>query len=345
MNKYTLQFAGVMAIALLAACGGGGGTGPGGGGTPPTNPPSATPCPAGYTGTPPNCDAPPSQASVTGKLVDYDSQAPLSGEPVAIAAGSVGCAETSINYGQPVSICTVPNGGGIAPSALAPYVAVATTAPDGSFSFTASPGPYLLRIGSDSPTDTRPTIHDAILLKGGPNPLVAPTMPPQPGCTGCTFGGGNLPGTVNPPIQSSGIYRLALLTAVEEECLSANITDRKAIGLGTLIPDEWLTENSRDFYAEQVATNTLGQGGEFATIHSQTFGGGSITCRDYVTTTFQNPKSSNSLEKNADPQAVWYGGTFGAYPFGNGINHVGTEEWLHDPRTETSADQLYLGWP
>ncbi|MDQ2681809.1 MAG: hypothetical protein M3Y21_12460 [Candidatus Eremiobacteraeota bacterium] len=345
MNKIVVQFTGVMAIALLAACGGGAPVGIGGGGTPPTNPPSATPCPSGYTGTPLNCVAPPSQASVTGKLVDYDSQMPLAGEPVSIAAGSVGCAETSVNYQQPVSTCTVPNGGGIAPSALAPYVAVATTAPDGSFAFTASPGPYLMRIGSESPTDTRATIHDAILLKGGPNPLAAPTMPPQPGCTDCVIGGGNLPGTVNPPIQSSGLYRLATLTPVEEECLNANIKDRAAIGLGTLIPDEWLVENNRDTYSEQVATNTLGQGSEALTIHNYVFGGGSTTCTDYIATSFRTPGTTSALNSFADPQAIWYGGAFGAYPFGNGINHVGTEEWLHDPRTETSADPLYLGWP
>lgn len=50
---------------------------------------------------------------------------------------------------------------------------------------------------------------------------------------------------------------------------------------------------------------------------------------------------------NGDLQAIWYGGDFGAYanPLGTGTDKAGTEEWLHDPRTETSADPAYLGWP
>jgi hypothetical protein len=193
--------------AALAGCGGGGGS--------PGNPPAGpTACPAGYAGSAPNCVAPVTQASATGKVVDFDSDTPLANEPVSIAPYTIGAAATQ----------------------------VATTAADGSFAFSIAPGNYLLQIGSNSatPADNRATLHAKIALVAGSNALVAPTPPPEPQVAFV-------------PSQLSPNFRLVALSPDEADCLSGMNAGRIAHGFPTLVPDELLQENARMLAESELA--------------------------------------------------------------------------------------------
>ncbi len=161
--------------SLLAACGGGGGSSGGG------SLPGPTPCPSGFTGSPPNCTARPTTTTAKGTLVDDVSGAPLSGVKVEV---------------QPWTTYPTP---GPSPTPIA----VSTTAADGSFTVSQPNGTYMLVIGSDSSSDTvRPTIHDKITLNGQTT-LIAPTPAPFPLVTPSA-------------IQLSGHYRLATLDPTAE---------------------------------------------------------------------------------------------------------------------------------
>lgn len=192
-----LRFPGFLLLStvVLAGCGGGGATAP---------LPSNGPTPG------------PTIASVSGRVVDDSTGAPLAG----------------VNVG------------------LAPWIADATplpegtTAPDGTFAFSAQPGHYLLVVGSNSAADTtRATIHDNVTLVAGTNALQAPVLPPWP--------------TVTPPAwELNGSYRLQTIDAATElPCFTAYNAQRSAHGLPSVVFDEWLKENTRD----AVAWHTGGQ--------------------------------------------------------------------------------------
>ena len=179
-----------IAAATLAACGGGGGGGTGGGGILPGTPaPGGTPTPV-------------PTANASGKVVDYDTQAPLAGVPVAIASWA-------------------PN---------ASPVPVATTAADGTFSFKTAAGTYELQIGSNSATDSRTTLVQQITLKGGNNPLVVASPPPQPYVT-------------PDPVQTSGNYRLKQLSTDDKACIGYANTDFGSFA-GPFAEDEFIWESN-----------------------------------------------------------------------------------------------------
>lgn len=219
----------VAASAALAACGGGGSSGP------------------GILPSPSASNTPSTTTTASGKLVDRDTNAPLAGVKVALAAWTAGATPT-------------PEG---------------TTAADGSFTFTEPNGKYLLVIGSDSATDTtRPTIHDAITLTGGNQTLRAPTLPSVPTIT-------------PPASETSGNYRLATIDQTNElPCFQAFNTQRTSHGLAQVVVDEWLTENSREVNQYRTGPNfVLGTQVPFLTT-GDVIGSGGANCAGLIATSF-----------------------------------------------------------
>ncbi len=111
--------------AALVACGGGGG----GGNTLPSGNPGPSPCPAGYTGTAPNC-SPPTHTTAQGTLIDDPSGTAMAGVKVQL---------------DPYAAYPTP---GPTPTPLL------TTTTDASGHFTlanVANGDYLLVIGDDDP--------------------------------------------------------------------------------------------------------------------------------------------------------------------------------------------------
>lgn len=313
--------------AVLAACGGGGGSG---GGTIPSGGGGPTPCPAGFAGTAPNCVPVVTTASVSGKLVD-DNGNPVAAQPVAVASWA-------------------PSG--------STYTAVASTDSGGNFSFTTAPGQYLLRIGADVqmtpapgwtpyPTPGPPsftpapagaipvsawqaTVHDNVTLVAGTNALVAPTMPPQPGVT-------------NPPVEASGKYRMSSLSAGEIECVYVANAYRVKAGLQPFVVDQWLLENSRNYNAAQIQNDLVLLSNGKPLSGRNAFQSNMAHCTYWMAHEATPGGAAYSTE--SDAAVVWMGARFGfdAHP---GVNQsVSYGEWMRDPRTETSADSLYLGWP
>jgi hypothetical protein len=306
---YTRYFASLLAIAAttvsLAACSGGGGSG-GGPVTPATVAPTlapATPTPkpsSKPTPTPTASPTPvPTLATVTGTVVDFDSNKGLSGINVALVQGFQG----------------------------ARYDVVAVTRANGSFSFQTRPGNYALAIGSNSPTDTtRATQYQIVELKTGANPLTAPAPLAAPQVTLL-------------PSQVAGNFRLALLNAVEQSCITAMNTGRTKAHLPNMIYDEDALEASRGELAEEIAQNTDtpsplfdnlfqyypfpgGGGTEFA-------GEGFSSCTDYALTYSFSP-SSVPYSAATDPTLILYAGNWGT---GTGNNYT-NQTFNSDPRSD-----------
>ena len=274
----------ILGVFFISGCGGGGGSAGGAGGG--VTPPGPTPCPSGYTGAPPNCVAP-TTTTASGKLVDDPSGAPLGGIKVGLAPWTA-------------AATPMPEG---------------TTAPDGSFSFTAPNGHYLLVIGSDSVTDTtRPTIHDNVTLTGGTQVLKGPNLPTIP--------------TVTPaPVETSGDYRMvALDTNNEVPCLQDFNAKRVSLSLGQTVEDEWLAENIRALTQAKTTSGFVG-GGSFLTLGNNQIGGGA-TCHDMNVTSF-----SGAPSYAASSQTLWYAGEYEMYtPPGASTQGVGFSEFPQDPR-------------
>ncbi len=84
-----------------------------------------------------------SVASVSGEVVDFDTNQPLAGVQIQLR-----------------------------PIAATSYSAVATSESNGAFTFSTEPGSYVIAVGSNSTNDTtRATEHDAITLAAGKNVL------------------------------------------------------------------------------------------------------------------------------------------------------------------------------
>lgn len=286
----------VAASSLLAACGGGGG---GGNPTPPT--PGFTPCPSGYTGTAPNCVAPPTTTTASGKLVDDPSGAPLAGVSVKVAPWTAGA--TPLPSPQ------------------------TTTAADGTFSFTAPNGHYLLIIGSDSSSDTtRPTIHDNVTLSGGSVTLTAPTLPTIP--------------IVTPNIETSGNYRLLTLNANEAQCLTAFNAKRGTLTLGATVEDEWLAENVRNTQAYETNPSLPPAVTPALTSGNAAYGPGPTAsdCSMLMVPTFngQSPKATDS-------HTLWFAGAWSNYSANGSSWSRGIDAFPLDPRFAT--DSLLANWP
>ena len=297
----SLAFAG---LTHLAACGGGGG----GGSTPPAGG-GPTPCPAGYTGTPPNCIAPVTPASVSGRVVDDTSGASLPGIKVGLAPWISGATPT-------------PEG---------------TTAPDGSFTFTAQPGHYLLVIGSDSSSDTtRATIHDNVTLVPGANALQAPVLPPWPTVT-------------PPPWETNGTYRLGTIDATTElPCFNSYNTHRTGLSLAPAVFDEWLKENARDATTWH-RSGVYNPANQTAASHALTMGnGGAVGGTDCATSMIAFEFSGSTTDLNSPPYYThnannqWFGGNYFAFHPGDTLSASGIDEFPIDPRFQ--ADSIG-NWP
>ncbi|MGZ3497768.1 MAG: hypothetical protein ACXVAK_09415 [Vulcanimicrobiaceae bacterium] len=264
---------------------------------------------------------PPVTAWASGTVVDRDSNAPLGGISVAIEPWSAGATP-------------MPEG---------------TTAPNGTFAFAAQPGHYLLFLGSNSPADTRATVHDNITLSSGTNALKAPNAP-------------SVPTVTPPPSETSGNYRLMTLdTTVQTPCLQSVNQHRTTLGLQQLVPDEWLEENAFEYNQAQVDQQLLTfPGGNQVTQHEDG-AVGAVSCAALESQVF-NPADVGTWSGfpiATTPGTIWYGGSFTsnqAVP----QNNVAIEEWGYDPRIDTpcspgfnppptpgpgGCDPVYNPWP
>jgi hypothetical protein len=250
----------------------------------------------------------PSFTTLSGTLVDDPSGVPLAGERVAIEPWIAGA--TPLPSPQ------------------------TTTAADGSFTLGGvANGHYLLVIGSDSvnPLDGRPTIHDNITANGGAQTLHAPVLPPIP--------------LVTPPAaETSGAYRLTTLNANETPCLAAFNAERASHSLASVVPDEWLVENSRAIAEEHVAWNGIGPPptpepsnpyGSVTTGNESVNGGASCSAA-LIAPAYDG---SNPFATTSD--TLWFGGTW--YSYDSGSEAFGDAEFPRDPRGY--ADPNVPNWP
>ncbi len=248
-------------------------------------------------------------ASVSGTVVDRDAERPLSGVSVALEPWTP-------------SATPLPEG---------------TTAPDGTFAFTAQPGEYLLIVGSDSQRDSRATVHDNVTLGAGTNPLKAPNAPPMANLKNPFTG--QIYSVPQPASETSGDYRLMTLDpATQAPCVQAVDAQRAALGLAPLVPDEWLEENAYEVNQAQNALNMGGGFGESYVTRHEDAANGPASCADWVTADF-NPafKAVWSLYPMATSTgALWYGGAFTVFA-NAAYENIGEEEWGYDPRIDTAC--------
>jgi len=264
----------LMAVAVTSAATT---TGCGGGNSPMPTPP-ATPRP---TSTPPLPT--PQTATAQGHVVDEAANAPLAGVPIAIASPG-----SNVFTTEPA------------------------TAADGSFSFTAAAGTYIIAVGSNSASSAvTATAHDRITLVAGRN-AIGEQVP-------------HAVADVTPtPAQLSGNFRLATLSATESDCLSGMNTGRLTAGLSALVADEEDLELVRAFLAEEIAQQTqsvvpLAQNYTLflyptGTVAGTTVAGTATSC-DQWTDTYTFSSGNPPYQYATNPTIRWYGASFG--PAGN----------------------------
>ena len=303
MDAMKASFAIAVSAIALSACGGGGGSG---GSTPPIQP---TPV---VTSTPPGTTT----ASLT--VVDDQNGAPLGGVAVKLYPWAVGCSTPT-----PTSVSC--------PTALpAPQ---ATTDAAGHATLANVPNAdYLLVIGSDSKNDTtRATVHDHVKFTGGTVAYAAPSPMPIPLVTPNAW-------------ETNGDYRLATINATSElPCFNDFNALRTQNGLPTLVFDEWLMENVREWaVARQNPAYTAGMVDPrntwgYATSGEINESGGGGSCGGLATSTGFNLGKPYST----DARTLWFGGQWVSYS--NGTQAVGTIEFPVDPRV--LRDPNALPWP
>lgn len=307
MNLQTRILAsGFVLCALLTACGGGGGTG---GGTPATNPPATpTPCPAGDTGTPPNCVAP-TTTNASGTVVNDANGSALAGVTVVLEPWTAGA--TPLPAPQ------------------------ATTDASGNFTLANAPnGHYLLVIGNDTPGQTATAVvHDNVTLTGGTQSLKAPTLPTIPGYTA-------------PAWETNGDYRIASLDATNEvPCFTAWNNDRAAHSLTKAVPDEWLQESTRaqwSFSANGSSGSRPANNGYLT--GNNAGGGGGGTCQSaYVDPVFAGAVGTSTQNEALSSSTLWLGANWKQFTFNNSTQFAGTAQFPYDPRFQ--ADISGLSWP
>lgn len=282
-------------IALAACSGGSGGGAPSGGYTPPTATPAPTP-----TATP--TVVPTTQTDASGVVVDDASGTPLAGVHVAVEPWVAGA--TPLPAPQ------------------------ATTLADGTFTLNHVPnGHYLLVIGNDVPGDTaQTTVHDNVMMNGGPQVLHAPTLPPVP--------------TITPPAwETNGSYRLSAIDATTElPCIQAFNTERTNRTLPQVVPDEWLMENSRAIvsYEESPSPSPApwqnNVAGALTTGIAQISGG--TTCATMIAAAFTGAYA-------VDLRTQWIGTKYSVYD--SGSQAYGIAQSPIDPRAFT--DPSVPVWP
>jgi hypothetical protein len=282
-----LALTALLASASLAACSGGGSS-PG-----PSSTSTITPV-MSATPTPTPSPSPTIQAATaSGTVVDFDSNTGLAGVTVAIASYS---------------------------STAAP-VAVATTGPSGTFTFTAAPGSYLIEIGSNSATDTRATYHNKVTLAAGSNAITQGVPLPEPDYT-------------QSPAQQSGNFRLAQLSSNEQDCVSGANQGRSANSLVVLVPDEGLTEDARAILQNEIAQNTDTPSGYtannpgfgFAQVPNGTSSSGFSSCDAWTGPSYSYVNGNPPYPYATNSSEIWYGASFG------GPGNYGAQGWLTDPR-------------
>lgn len=313
----------VIAAGTLAACGGGGGITPGGGPSPTVSPTqTATPTP------------PPTTTQASGTVVDDASGSPLAGVQVALMAWP-----------------SVPPT--TAESAMPTPYPVATTNAQGQFTFSAPNGHYILVIGSNSPSDTRATVHDNTTLTGGTQPLEAPTAWPIPDVT-------------PPPSELTHNYRLQTLdTTRQTPCLSEVNVDRAKLGLQPVVPDEWLEENAIEYNDAQIINITGAPAGTQPNKHGDA-DSDTASCAaavDQADFSGSFPFVWAGYALATSPQTIWFGGSFGTDttpgPFDGTTSN--TSQWGYDPRLDNpcpagdptpapsntlgSCDPIWEAWP
>jgi hypothetical protein len=134
------------------------------------------------------------------------------------------------------------------------------------------------------------------------------------------------------PAQTSGNFRLALLSTIEQSCMTGINSGRAAASLGSLVPDENGFEFERAFIAEQTAQNTdtptplFGVGYFYNVIGYQgaAAGSGFTSCPEYTNTYTFNP-ASVPYGDATNPSALWYAADW------NGASYTG-QIFLGDPR-------------
>jgi hypothetical protein len=235
-NTKIVRLALFITSASLAACSSGGSGSPPPIPVTPTSIPTSTPAPV-KTATP-IATATPVGASPTPKATATPTASPT-GTPTPVSASASG---TVVDFDTNIGLAGVS-------VAIAPYThgapanIVATTNANGAFSFTTAPGRYLLIIGNNNASDTRTTYHNDIVLTAGANALTqgVPLTEPEVTLTAA---------------ETSGNFRLATLSTVEQSCMSGMNAGRSANNLNTLVPDENGYEYVRAMNAEEEAQNT-----------------------------------------------------------------------------------------
>jgi hypothetical protein len=317
-----LSFASIVA----AGCSGGGGSSaaPSGSPTPVSSSsasPSATPN-GSATATP---SGSPSSNPTTAPTATPVSSPTAASSPAA-ASGTVVDQSTNVGLAG-IAIAISPMGGNL------PYANVATTDANGNFSFTATPGTYAIAVGSNSGSDlSRATEHDVVtLFSGGPNPLGAPIPSPVPNVT-------------LQASQTSGNFRLAALTPIEQSCLQGVNTGRAAAHVPALIYDEESLELSRATLAEELGQNTDSPSPLLQTPQSfliptgfdvVTTGVGFSSCPSY-SDTYTFTSSSVPYPVAIAAGIAWYAGNFGTASSTNYANEI----FDFDPSTTTGANEF-----
>ena len=287
MQKQFLGGTVLALVAIMAACGGGGGTT-----TPPTNPPSG-----GATSTPTSSPTPIASANASGSVVDYAANSALAGVQISIAGASPGASPTP----------------------------VATTAANGTFTFATKPGSYLLYVGSNSPTDTRATLHQMVTLTSGANTLTGATPVPEPDVTPVAS-------------QTAGALRLMALSSVQQDCLSGANAGRTSASLGLLVPDEYLEEDAVAWNAEESTQQTdtptpmWGSGSQpYGQFSGMTTSLNFNPCDSWTGTNYSYVSGNPPYPFATNPANLWFGADLALTP-GNTYGTEGAQLWMNDPR-------------
>ncbi len=308
---------GVAGLALVAACGGGGGSSSP---VPPVGSPS-TPTPIS---SPVSSSGPQSTTNASGVVVNDANGQPLAGVRVVLMPWGP-CGATP----APASIA--PENDGCPTPLPTPQ---STTNASGQFTLNGAPnGHYLLVIGNDATSDSDPvqaTVHDNVMLTGGNQTLLAPTLPPVP--------------TMTPaPWEQNGEYRLATLNPTSETpCFVDWQNERAANGLAAGTIDEWLLENIRatnTYHQDPTYANAPWPGNPFGGLTTGNEGSiGGTSCQDDISPVFPPTPYSYAM----DQQTEWFAGQW--VPYVAGVHSAsGSVEFPIDPRAFT--DPNVPNWP
>jgi hypothetical protein len=190
---------------------------------------------------------------------------------------------------------------------------------------------YLLVIGSDSKADTtRATVHDHVKFTGGTVMYAAPSPVPVPLVTPNAW-------------ETNGDYRLAIIDQnTELPCFSDFNTLRTSAGLSTLVFDEWLMENVREWaLARQNPAYSAGLADPRNAWGYLTTGDVNVSGGSSCTSIAQANAFNLTKPYSTDARTQWFGGQW--VTFTSSASAVGTIEFPIDPRAV--RDPNALPWP